>query len=328
MARSIYLVFMEGPENAGIFERQLGHFRQAGSYLVVFYPMLSVSRKGTHRVRPADYNAQLFDLCLPIPAPSFTQYPGPLWYSFFYVAIHALMWLVSLKVGGIAEVRTRGQVAGSLLACGPYRSKLVVDVRGITHDEARLLQRSSWTHKWLKFVEWICYRRARRLTAATEGLRKYLLERSTATEVDLLEPRKLSHRRSGKRLVRHGSVVFLGSLSPWNRLENVTKFLSHNDWVKEFTFLGSEPALEDLARRFSGIKFRAFRVKPDQVSAELSRFEYGLLLGSGQESLTELTMVPSKVHEYCSVGLIPIVPETCIETIRYLTENGAEFRTF
>nr|WP_298898253.1 hypothetical protein [uncultured Altererythrobacter sp.] len=328
MARSIYLVFMEGPENAGIFQRQLGHFRQAGSYVVVFYPMLSVSRKGIRRIRPADYDARLFDLCLPIPAPSFAQYPGPFWYAFFYVAIHVLMRLVALKADGIAEVRTRGQVAGSILACGPYRKRLVVDVRGIIHDEARLLGRSAWAYKWLKFVEWICYRRAWHLTAATKGLRKYLLERCAATEVGLLEPRKFTLSGSQSGSVRKGSVVFLGSLSPWNRLENVAKFLSQNHWVEELTFLGSEPALEDLARRFSSIEFRAFRVKPDQVSAELSGFEYGLLLGSGQESLTELTMVPSKVHEYCSVGLIPIVPETCIETIRYLTETGAEFRTF
>lgn len=328
MARATYLVFMEGPENAGIFQRQLGHFRQAGSYIVVFYPMLSISRKGMRRVRPVDYDAQLFDLCLPIPAPSFAQYPGPFWYSIFYIAIHLLIGLVALKAGGISELRTRGQVAGSLLACGPYRKRLVVDVRGIIHDEARLLGRSAWTYRWLKIVEWICYRRARQLTAATGGLREYIAARCALPAVGLLEPRKLSHFGPKKNPVREGSVVFLGSLSPWNRIENVTRFLSRNQWVKELTFLGSEPVLEDLSKQFSDIEFRAYRVRPDQVSNELERFEYGLLLGSGQESLTELTMVPSKVHEYCSAGLIPIVPETCIETIRYLTEKGADFRTF
>jgi hypothetical protein len=140
-------------------------------------------------------------------------------------------------------------------------------------------------------------------------------------DLNLSTPTSRHHKKN--------SAIFVGTVSSWNNIKNLERLLESNNNLTDVLFLGPEIDLKEISKKFNKVIFSNYSVEPFEVRNTLSKYEYGLVLGSNSiTSLTDRTMIPSKLHEYISAGLIPIVPNRCKASKRFLQDRKIIYKTF
>jgi hypothetical protein len=329
-----YIVFLEGPANKGIFYRQILPLKKEYQKVIIFYPLFNLNRKFEFRINTSDmYSSSVFDKCIPIPLLSTEGYPNFFSWLFCCIYLSAYLFYWRFK-DNVTEFRGRGQFLGSILGLLPFRKISKIDIRGIFHDEAKLSGRNIITIKFLKFLEFLCYKNIKQLTAVTPSLIAYIRLYKSSNKIDLLEPfvdnqRDLNLSTPTSRHHKKNSAIFVGTVSSWNNIKNLERLLESNNNLTDVLFLGPEIDLKEISKKFNKVIFSNYSVEPFEVRNTLSKYEYGLVLGSNSiTSLTDRTMIPSKLHEYISAGLIPIVPNRCKASKRFLQDRKIIYKTF
>ena len=174
----LYIVFLEPPSSRGIFDAQVAPLKSLGYRTIVFFPMFSITRNFKfHVISADDYSRDVFDLRIPVPAFSFMGVPGIL--SFLWITF--VMGFVRFArrdfFAEFSEIRVRNIVFPAV--CRLLRLNIdVIDVRGILHDEAKLLGRSHLTVKFLYLLEAFSVRNSKMTTSPTASVGAYMRRRS------------------------------------------------------------------------------------------------------------------------------------------------------
>ena len=114
------------------------------------------------------------------------------------------------------------------------------------------------------------------------------------------------------RLRTPNSVVYAGGFQPWQQMDLMLKFV-HDHPEMTFSFFTPDPARVSheyesaFDQPFIGL---ADSVSPKELAAKLSQFEFGLIFR--EDSIVNQVSSPTKMAEYLSHGVIPIVDSTAI----------------
>lgn len=328
-----YVVFLEPPANRGIFERQLRPFRNQGYKLWCFCPAFEITRNfKLRKVSSVDYDPSLFDRVISIPAPSYFGYPGPI--AFLYLILMLLYKkssVIDLFKRGVT-VRCRNLVFPLLVRLTGGESTLYCDARGVLHDEAHLLKRPKLSVRFMYWMEKRSLRHVDGLSAVTAGLASYCRAIGFQRRIDLNPPfvGDFKAQRKIRASAPISRVVFLGTLSPWNDIVSLEQLFKRYSNIQDILFLGNSTQQQQAvieATASCEVFFKS--VQPTEVSSVLAHYDYGLILGSASgQSLTDRTMVPSKLYEYAEAGLVPIVPCGCKSTKKFLRKRDLLFLEF
>jgi len=330
----IYISLLESPENSGIFHNQIRPLRKLGYQTLIFYPIFKVNRKNKFAlIRAEDYSSDAFDYKIPVPVPSFFSYPGIFMFVFLWIYVNVALAFMSIIKNDISEVRGRNAVLGAILSLGQMRMKAVIDIRGVIHDEARLLGRSKYVIYSLLLLEKITYNLAKKITAVTKGVAAYIKISGCKQRVEVFEPfipDSLDIRKKASNLSVARNIVFLGTVSPWNDIRNIERIKHILLPDDNILFLGNISSGYQNYVKNNLTKICDFDcVSPKSVPSMLASRSHGLILGSfDRKSITTRTMIPSKLYEYLNFGLIPMLPVECKSALKFIRAKGIRAEVF
>lgn len=323
---------MEPASNKGIFTAQVKPFRSLGYEPIIFYAKYSITRNlQIRKVNEDEFCGSVFSQKIALPVISIMGLPSPI--SYLWLCLIAL-WNKDIKkiVRSGSKIRIRSLLLPSILRFCYQKNTDVVDVRGIMHDEARLMGRKFLTVQMARIIECHGINASIRLTAPTSGVASYLRRISKHKNIIALPPYTYGEFRSQKSIteaIKPYKVVFLGTLSAWNNKENFKQLLSKYPTITSVCLLGADQSTAEAISKEIGIMVTHKRVQHEDVFSELQAYKFGVVLGSvDRYSLTDRTMVPSKLYEYLEAGLVPIIPSNCKSSKKFMNKEKLEYLEF
>lgn len=213
--------------------------------------------------------------------------------------------------------------------------KIVVDFHGIVPEEEAMLGRPELSPKYEK-IEQDVLRNAHACVMVTRSMENHYRNKYPEISpkniilpiVESLPPIELTAQR-GHRIELPVHAVYAGGTQVWQNLNGMLDLACSTERFANFTFLSHDWKLvEDMARRMNAPTKTVFKfsAKSDLVS-EYQKYDFGLVLRD--DTPVNRVACPTKLYEYMSAGLIPIVRTPALGDFlelnyAYITED--EFR--
>ena len=267
-----YIVFLEPASNKGIFTAQVKPFRLLGYETIIFYAKYSVTRTlKIRKVSEDEFCGSVFSKKIALPVISIMGLPDPISYLWLCLVV---LWNENIRkiVRNGWEIRVRSLLLPSILWLIFRKKTDVADVRGIMHDEARLMGRTFVTVQMARIIECIGIKGSIGLTAPTSGVSSYLRIISRQKNVDALPPYTSGKFRSQKlsyEAISPKTVVFLGSISAWNNKKNFKQLLMKYPTITSVYLIGSNQSIAKAISAEFGITVRHKWVPHEDVFSEL-----------------------------------------------------------
>ena len=191
--------------------------------------------------------------------------------------------------------------------------KIVVDFHGIVPEEEAMLGRPELSGKY-ELVEKEVLKRARACVMVTRSMQRHFQEKypeitSNTITLPIVEslPAFANRLMEGDKSELPIRVVYAGGTQTWQNITGMLDLASSMERFSNFTFLSHDwKLIEDVARKRNAPKETSFKfcAKSDLVT-EYQKYDFGLVLRD--DTPVNRVACPTKLYEYMSIGLIPVV---------------------
>jgi hypothetical protein len=198
---------------------------------------------------------------------------------------------------------------GNALAILPFYlfRPCVTDMHGVVPDEFRLMGRRSAALRY-QFVEQVAVRRSRAIVTVSEAMAdhfhdKYGISRSRILNVPIFDEVAAPDRSGAPSLVP--TVIYAGGTQAWQNVDMMVSAMEKTSAGYHFVILTAD--LRTFSEKLGGSQVPAEikSVPKSEVYCYYGRSELGFVLRD--DDLVNRVACPTKLVEYLSCGVIPIV---------------------
>lgn len=212
-----------------------------------------------------------------------------------------------------------------------FSEKIITDLHGVVPEEIKMLKHLHLKH--FQNVEIVAVSKSRYLVAVTESMVQHFQNKYSEIPVSkkslivpLLSQKKIDSQVSfpkDKKL----KIVYTGGLQVWQNIPFVLKIISEKQYhlYFDFTFYVSDKnKFKKLLEHYNLIDLVDFDTLPHlEVLEKYKNFNLGLVIRD--ENIVNKVSLPTKLIEYISYGLVPIIKNPNIGDFVKLNYSFVEF---
>lgn len=224
-------------------------------------------------------------------------------------------YLILLCLNGVEEMYTRSVfefLRLYLLRLLFFRKwRIIYDFRGLAFAEAAMRQKSKLKVSVLEKLERFASCKADSLRTVSQKFADFLQQEWKVEKLIRIVPCCMATicRVEKSQSATPISFVYVGSVAPWQRLDDVLKF--YKEWSKtmstRLTIITPDISLVQKRLELEKIEGSVFSLPTQDVAEELKKHDFGFLLRD--EILVNQVASPIKFLEYIGNGVIPIISQ-------------------
>jgi hypothetical protein len=213
-----------------------------------------------------------------------------------------------------------------------FGEKIITDLHGVVPEEIKMLKHMRLKH--FENVEMVAVSKSRYLISVTESMVQHFQNKYSRIPISkkslvipLLSSDKIESQKNFITKDKRLKIVYTGGLQIWQNIPFMLKTISEKQFylLFDFTFyVSNKIQFQKLLKKYNLVGLVDFDTLSHlEVLEKYENFDFGLIIRD--ENIVNKVSLPTKLIEYISYGLIPIIKNPDIGDFMKLNYSFIEF---